>query len=1566
MNSCRFVLNNDSDAFIITPANVCANLNLSGWRVPKDRTGRLADHPGRESNRYDEVAKYQIYSKKYKIVNPTDKNTANIDETGMWLYPLNPYSVIFNKHDPCRVFTRLPYTTGVGRKISGKREGWELWMPCFTGFLRNISWHDDPVEGDRTVSVEAYDYKGLMNRMRVRTQALRVAGGGRDKKRDKKFYGKKKNNKTKNPSLKGGDYWGPIFYKLGLDTLLSELYDIVQKRELLKCTKKQKECLTKADATATTAKDKYVPGVKGAYTKAMLAAEVIKRFTSVDYILGPKGSAGGEIRFYTVQGPADNKKKDGKSIGKKDQKKKAKAEKKKDPKVGGMTQLLAVAKLDYFVISEMSQLITALKKKEIERPLTREEKIEFIKRGFVEEDPAGHIYSHGRIRKIMPSIVEAFGKLTWKAGWPSRKIAFNWYRKEIIKALLAMYRLNRNGSSETMTRINAKVKITTNSADPNSVVTGLHSLSWDKFIAWQEKAVAAVNTVQREISSEVARAKKTAIHEAKKIEADRNRIVQEIEHATHALRDARLHNLGKERRINDLLAKIKAAREAARAKQPRTIIGRKEIFKKEPTFENKAAGNFDDLIMNISRNAQGGIPHPLANMSYEQATEWLICKNSRIVLGVRQEVGKYQEGVMENYNRNACFGLTGRPYTYQEVTLLGKKTTSDYVNDIVAPVNAFYNLLLPSTGTGAATIIQADVSANQLNSIQYGTRLSLMQQISDLLDFQWYISPMGDHMVEMPNYNILPGDFGKTFAGAYRVQLEWKGGDINEEAVDIPTGWIFQGNESEVLSQKPFENEIANEMFKKIAITSPILAMRLGVSVEHVSIDLPGVGGIVGANPRRVALDAIRIYGLVYIQRQLGAAHTLTCSLPFRPYLLPNRPVHIVARQRIGLLDTISFSASPPNGEFTVDVTTKYVRWLHRDGTFRTIAGGYRQPVDYTGFYTGAQGFRVKEGVSANMSHKNPRNYEAGRGVPTTQGGSNGYIKASRSNLAQNCGAALKGAYLDTQNSYGDDLASSFSGSSFIGAKIHRTVSNKGRNEPGKAITTKGTGLRENRKDKKAKKTAPRYDLTKLFHNPYPFGVAKSAMGVRADGKRPTRFNNWYNRYFTSNYLTGYHSGARGGSFAWHSAKPKHHSGIDILMPEGTDIMAPMNSGWVRYSLTVGPFEEEGSPAPTKLLAVKNLKEVRLLKNFAVWQFSVPKVLARHPDGQPSAIRVYKKQYDAWIKSGRKLNVVRSQKGGARGLVVDCFGRVLPPKITNDPALSRAVRSSSTPEGLSAIVTVMHCSDVSKKRGAFIKNAQKGDVVAKVGKTGTRVAHAHVDMYLLRSVAKKTKRQSGRHYPKDYSVTSDDALFRAAAKANQEYMETLALLKITGGKPDSGKISPSWQKYFESRGIKVNSVKEAVDVLYKSNKWFQSNSDPNANKIMTNAFLYFKPNEIVAGATEYDNERDVWYSTSSIEGSGDKTGSSVCGKLPQVEVRKLQVELKACLLKAGKSGSELNQKRVRKCRHKFKGEMIAYQKTVKQIDANNVEKKLAAQTQRTMKGKKNRGIPQTPLRHRTS
>jgi hypothetical protein len=348
-------------------------------------------------------------------------------------------------------------------------------------------------------------------------------------------------------------------------------------------------------------------------------------------------------------------------------------------------------------------------------------------------------------------------------------------------------------------------------------------------------------------------------------------------------------------------------------------------------------------------------------------------------------------------------------------------------------------------------------------------------------------------------------------------------------------------------------------------------------------------------------------------------------------------------------------------------------------------------------------------------------------------------------------------------------------------------------------------------------------------------------------------------------------------------------------------------------------------------------------------------------EGETWRGQVYIRQYKAWLASGknRAIKVIR-RGAAAAGLRIVMNGYVQPPKLQENQSISRDAKKLNSKNALYTMISVAHCSMVSVK--ALKEKARKGEVVGKVGMTGTRFPHAHVDMWIHRKVSRPYKRRKGKVYYREVPV-SDEDLFKATAAANREYMQTLILLKVTGGKPDSGQISPEWQKYFKQRGIKVNSVREAVDVLYKSNRWYRKNSSPNSSKILTNAFFFFRPDEIVRGVNAYDKYKNVFYSTAPIEGSGSSgSKQSVCGKLPDYYVKKLQIELKSCYLKVGKvyqhnigTRRTWRSRRRLRCDQKYK-QQLAKLETQWQIlqstsGENRIAQKLDAQTDRGLRNK---------------
>ena len=86
--------------------------------------------------------------------NPTDS------DTGDRRWPLSERTVIFHKNDPVRIFIQNPLTEN------------DEWLYGFTGFVDTYPVTTDYVTGHSTITIQCYDVKALMQKMRVQMNSL--------------------------------------------------------------------------------------------------------------------------------------------------------------------------------------------------------------------------------------------------------------------------------------------------------------------------------------------------------------------------------------------------------------------------------------------------------------------------------------------------------------------------------------------------------------------------------------------------------------------------------------------------------------------------------------------------------------------------------------------------------------------------------------------------------------------------------------------------------------------------------------------------------------------------------------------------------------------------------------------------------------------------------------------------------------------------------------------------------------------------------------------------------------------------------------------------------------------------------------------------------------------------------------------------------------------------------------------------------------------------------------------------------------------------------------------------
>ena len=1003
MNSASFTLNNSEDNFIVTPANVCSGLDIRGWRIFTDKTGQAISDYSNIGWNTDESAKYQIYKHKWNKVF-RDPANPEIDETGMWLYPLTPHSCIFNKHDCVRIFVRLAHVTGAwGVDDKKKKDYTDLWVPAFSGFIDAYDWNEDAVSGKRAVHIKCYDYRGLLDRMRVRMEGNPTGsetklgqlkeGAGIAKFMEPEVLCAAVSG-AKGAPVTRERYIGLINKYAGSAKLLIEVftkafYSGVAQGEAQNGRLGQQSGAVIAEGAGTQLKS-IAKNLICALVKfdADITALKASNKTSVDFTV----TANTDNQFYKTI-----------STARLESDEKVIKQFCADAGPGGNIRKFADGASAILALPALTT--NTLQDYQAASQLLREKVAEL--------SDANTSWLPGGL-SIPTNIPETSGNISKRLQLQRAALAKD---KQSFSALAAAIIVNAikghydKLTSEAQTSFQQKVSVggfnVTVSAASGSFVN-TDGKDWGDLLA------SGQHGAQLDAASKKARdwyqtaANITNDADAKKLLAGADLAINNMNVVARAAVEkigqlralaqqatelmGNKPDIKQEQRALDLQSKIINARSnndanRGQSKEISAVTGssgqvnpdNKEVMSKadlltvDASFPERMAKMYGDLVRQLDRDA-----HPLAGKTFEGSVEWLTLMNLPTWKGYQFKLKDYAQttagATLQDWNKLALFGAVARPLSYAEVSEIGRGTVTeiDDVKGAFSPVQPFVHMLLPENGTGAMTIVQQHLQSNVANqsAFRYTTRLSLLNEICGILDYQFYISPFGDMIFEFPHYNVLPSDFGPIFRGAYTVAAELRTCRIASEVGEMNTAWVLEGFQKDVgLESVTTGNATMLNQFSKYVIVAPMLVRRVGAKVKYLKIDMPGVGGALGDVPqdgkgKEPSIRQMIAYAFLAIQRELGHSESMDVEHNYRPYLLPNRPLWVVHRQRIGLIKTVTYTVDVYKGLGTAKCDLGYIRSMYRDGTFRNVAGGWRNTVDYAGIFAGYLP-KVKFGASA-------------------------------------------------------------------------------------------------------------------------------------------------------------------------------------------------------------------------------------------------------------------------------------------------------------------------------------------------------------------------------------------------------------------------------------------------------------------------------------------------------------------------------------------------------------------------------------------------------------------------
>lgn len=316
-------------------------------------------------------------------------------------------------------------------------------------------------------------------------------------------------------------------------------------------------------------------------------------------------------------------------------------------------------------------------------------------------------------------------------------------------------------------------------------------------------------------------------------------------------------------------------------------------------FSQENSVFFDDVLNSV-------YSQPLPNRNLEQSLqEFLVFKADRLRTGqASRGVRNIQYGgtfrfnntdsasaqearsFLSDYHKFCLFGPKRRPWTRSEVQEVGSETKT---SGRFWPLNCRLWLLLPAEGTGPSNLTDLSSASIQLvHQANWTSRMEIVRNLVESLDYQMYVSGTGDIHVEFPFADFRPEDFGE-FKDVFRFRKATISAGFGDEAEEPVSGVILATGFGAGASTPA--NPVAAGSLTTVYAYAPYIAARYGVG-SPIQESVP----FLQLQDRAIAQQR----AVIALQKANARCHTLSFQSAYRPFLLPNRPIHHLRRSRMG------------------------------------------------------------------------------------------------------------------------------------------------------------------------------------------------------------------------------------------------------------------------------------------------------------------------------------------------------------------------------------------------------------------------------------------------------------------------------------------------------------------------------------------------------------------------------------------------------------------------------------------------------------------------------------------
>lgn len=325
---------------------------------------------------------------------------------------------------------------------------------------------------------------------------------------------------------------------------------------------------------------------------------------------------------------------------------------------------------------------------------------------------------------------------------------------------------------------------------------------------------------------------------------------------------------------------------------------------------------YDDIIVTE-------FGHPFPNQPLEKALRSVLVskepitteKNNRGVRGIEFGGNFYYDSLnfsrreaqsfLESWHKFCLFGAKRRPWTRREVEAVGRETTTDGDR---APNKVRLWFMLPIEGSGPKNLADlSQISVQMSHDVNWTNRMEIIQNFTSALDYNFMVTAYGDIICEFTMADFRPEDFGE-FKQSFRVDQGLISSQFGAEQQAPPAGLIVSTG---FAAGSPLEQKVAQRELTKVFVYSPYIAARYGIEIVNESLPY-----LLARDKALAQQRAVMLY-----QRLLARSHAMNMSFSYRPFMLPNRPVHHLRRYKMGnsvtVEKTLNFGQQP-KGEINV------------------------------------------------------------------------------------------------------------------------------------------------------------------------------------------------------------------------------------------------------------------------------------------------------------------------------------------------------------------------------------------------------------------------------------------------------------------------------------------------------------------------------------------------------------------------------------------------------------------------------------------------------------------------